>query len=489
MGESAGIGGNAGALWYRVLVVNAGGTGGTAASDYASVLPAALHAARHRRPFIAGWLSRGGGAPLELITTAGPLPEPGRPARLVSQAGTDRGGGAPAREASAGEAPAGGGAAGTDRTGAAAAGVEPAGQASGGSGPRPPAPRPAPADRPVVELLFPWAARGVPIDSNMLADLDQLVWAPCPGRQVPLSDDAQWPRSGSQRAGLPRSAVPRFGGGPETAAPDGPTLFESALQTLMGRPFGWLIVADPTDLLDGEAAELRNQLTVLRRYDDENARFEASRAEGRLAELDAFREAGLWNVRVLAGAATEQDLRLIAPVLVGSADLSAHPYRLRCPDGAQEFADVLATKLADPADSSMVPFAATAGALAALTGLPRHEVPGVRVMRPGYFDVTSEVGGEQSIELGEPPLGPARLEPRVLVLVPPQHRQLVPQLGRLAIEKIGRVSDDQPAKRPAHQRLQRRLEQRRIQRCCRRLARVMPHRLLRRCTLPQRVVA
>ena len=49
-----------------------------------------------------------------------------------------------------------------------------------------------------------------------------------------------------------------------------------------------------------------------------------------------------------------------APVLVGSADLSAHPYRLRCPDGAQEFADVLATKLADPADASMVPFAATA---------------------------------------------------------------------------------------------------------------------------------
>jgi len=369
MEESAGIGGNAGALWYRVLAVNAGGTGGTAASDYASVLPAALHAARHRRPFIAGWLSRGGGAPLELITTAGPLPEPGRPARLVSQAGADLAGGA--------------------------------GQASSGSELRPPASGPALADRPAVELLFPWGARGVPIDSNMLADLDQLVWAPCPGRQVPLSVDALWPHSGSQRAVLPRGAVPQFGGGPETGALDGPTLFESALQTLMGRPFGWLIVADPTDLLDGEAAELRNQLTVLRRYDDENARFEASRAEGRLAELDAFREAGLWNVRVLAGAATEQDLRLIAPVLVGSADLTAQPYRLRCPDGAQEFADVLATKLADPVDSSTVPFAATAGALAALTGLPRHEVPGVRVMRPGYFDVTSEVGHEQSIELGK----------------------------------------------------------------------------------------
>ena len=118
-----------------------------------------------------------------------------------------------------------------------------------------------------------------------------------------------------------------------TAGEMPPTLFEAALQTLMGRPFGWLIVADPTGLLETETAELRNQLTVLRQYDDEHTRFDAGRAKRRLAELDAFREAGLWNVRVLAGAATEQDLRLIAPVLVGSADLSAHPYRLRCPRG------------------------------------------------------------------------------------------------------------------------------------------------------------
>ena len=373
MGETAGIGGSAGALWYRVLAVSARGSGSTAAGDYASVLPAALHAARHRRPFIAGWLSRGGGAPLELITTAGPLPEPGRPGRPGSQAGPED---SEVPEAAGSAGPAGAG-----------AGAVPAG--AGAERARPVAAR---IDSPVVELLFPWGARGVPIDGNMLADLDQLVWAPCPGRQVPMPEDA-----------LRQYALPQHAG-PHDVAPDRlapATLFESALQTLMGRPFGWLIVADPTELLEGETAELRNQLTVLRQYEDEHARFEAGRAERRLAELDAFREAGLWNVRVLAGAATEQDLRLIAPVLVGSADLSAHPYRLRCPDGAQEFADVLATKLADPADSSMVPFAATAGALAALTGLPRHEVPGVRVMRPGYFDLTSEVGGEQSIELGK----------------------------------------------------------------------------------------
>src|SRR5215469_7546612 len=396
MEESAGISGNAGALWYRVLAVNAGGTAGSAAGDYASVLPAALHAARHRRPFIAGWLSRGGGAPLELITTAGPLPEPGRPARPVSQAGADP---ASADSGAAGSTSLGStglGATGPDRTGTGApAGAAAAGQGRHGSEQGPAAPVSAPGDRQGVELLFPWGARGVPVDGNMLADLDQLVWAPCQGRQVPLGDDALWPHA------VPPHPVPQYAGGPAPAAPDGPTQFESALQTLMGRPFGWLIVADPIDLLDDEAAELRNQLTVLRRYEDEHARFEAVRAERRIAELDAFREAGLWNVRVLAGAATEQDLRLIAPVLVGSVDLSAHPYRLRCPDGAQEFADALAARLADPADGSAVPFAATAGALAAMTGLPRHEVPGVRLLHTGYFDVTADDRDQQpGIDLG-----------------------------------------------------------------------------------------
>jgi uncharacterized protein len=305
--------------WYRVQAVNAACIGGTADRDYAAVLPAVLNAARNRRPFIAGWLSRGGGAPLELITNAGPLFQGDSPADQVR----------------------------------------------------------------AEEMLYPWGARGVPVDGNMLADLDQLVWVACPGRQVPPA------------------AQDGAGSGPVEGAAALPTLFESALQTLMGRPFGWLIVADPTDLLEAETAELRSQLTVLRRYDEEQARFDADRAEHRLAELDAYREAGLWNVRVLVGASSGPELRLIAPLLVGSADLRVHPYRLRCAEGAQEFADVLAAKMADPADGSQVPFAATAGALAALTGLPRLEVPGVRVLQPGQFDVTSEVAAEPAVTLGE----------------------------------------------------------------------------------------
>jgi uncharacterized protein len=327
--------------WYRVESVSAACLGGTADRDYASVLPAVLHAARYRRPFIAGWLSRGAGAPLELLTNSGPLP--------LAHPGV------------APEVPGG------EHDSDSAAEAYAAGDGHEGT---------ADAAQKAEELLFPWGARGVAIDRNILDDLDQLVWVACPGRPSRAAD-----------------------AGP--AAEDLPTLFESALLTLMGRPFAWLIVADPTDLMESEAAELRGQVSMLRRYDEEQARFDADRAERRLAELDAYREAGLWNVRVLVGAASEQDLRLMAPLLVGSADLAAHPYRLRCADGAQEFADVLAARMADQTDGSQVPFAATAGALAALTGLPRHEVPGVRVVAAGRFDVTSEIGDEPSIDLGE----------------------------------------------------------------------------------------
>jgi uncharacterized protein len=340
MGTTSGMNGAAG-QWYRVESVSAACLGGTADRDYASVLPAVLHAARYRRPFIAGWLSRGAGAPLELVTNSGPLPL-AQPDEAID--------GADARPDAPGspEAP---------------ADTDPDHDAAGA------APK-------AEELLFPWGARGVAIDRNMLDDLDQFVWVACPGRQAPMA----------------HGQIP---------APDEATLFESALLTLMGRPFAWLIVADPTDLLETETADLRGQVSMLRRYDEEQARFDADRAERRLAELDAYREAGLWNVRVLVGAASEQDLRLMAPLLVGSADLRAHPYRLRCTDGAQEFADVLAARTADQTDGSQVPFAATAGTLAALTGLPRHEVPGVRVVQAGRFDVTSEVGAGASITLGE----------------------------------------------------------------------------------------
>jgi hypothetical protein len=409
MGETAGIGGGAAGPWYRVEAISASCSGGTAESDYASVLPAALNAVQHRRPFVAGWLSRGGGAPLELITNAGPLPlaaSPGRYGPPGSENGAARRDGEAAgrqddsdehrRAADPGDRAAGLARPPDDDPHGTLAwpGGRPAGQRDQ---PDSPPGRPGwPARAATQELLFPWGARGVPFTDSLLADLDHLVWAPCPGRQAPqlIGELAGY---GNGRASHGRPASGDRGPG------QAPTLFEAALVTLMARPFGWLIVADPVDLIDAEIAELRTQLNVLGRYEEEHARFDADRAQRRLAELDAFREAGLWHVRVLAGAASEAELSLIAPVLVGSVDLHAHPYRLRSAEGAGDLADALGARRADPADGSQVPFAATAGALAALTGLPRREVPGVRVLEAGFFDVTSETSqgsGEPAVELG-----------------------------------------------------------------------------------------
>jgi hypothetical protein len=426
MGATSGIGSGAAGPWYRVQAILADGRQGASAErDYASVLPAALNAAMHRRPFIAGWLSRGGGAPLELITNAGPLPEPGAPdrqaqaARLQSRPHTRREFGESSRaidpsalfdeqddldssvviESSRIIGPGGviepsrviepGRPLGSGPAGGAGVIAEPS-RSAGGALETMDAIEPSSLFEP-KELLFPWGARGVPMPGSLLTDLDRLLWAPCPGRQAP-------PLGWDTPQLTVQAAVGYLGAREGRRAGDDAgrrqTLFESALVTLMARPFGWLVVAEPSELIDTEIAELRTQLNVLRRYDEEHSRFDASRAERRLAELDAFREAGLWNVRVLAGAATEQELRLIAPVLVGSVDLAAHPYRLRSPEEPRDLADALASKLADPVDGAQVPFAATAGALAALTGLPRGEVPGVRVLDPTSFDVTSETMSE-----------------------------------------------------------------------------------------------
>ncbi|MEV0597057.1 ATP-binding protein [Nonomuraea cavernae] len=314
--------------WYRIQSIAAPSRSSSAEWDFVTVLPAVLSAAQRDRPFVIGWLSRGSGAPLELITNAGPLSPPRQPRRSPDTPGAP-------------------------------------------SGPQP--------------LLFPGGARGVQLDEEYLADLADLVWTTCPGRQAP-------PLGGRREfAELDSDELKR------------PTLFESTLVTLMSRPFAWLVVAEPTDLLDAEVAHLRTQLNVLRQYGDasERSRFDAERAERRMQELDAFREAGLWNVRVLAGGATADELRQIAPVLVGSVEMSHHPYRLRSAQGSvYALSEALAVTMQDPADGAAAPFAATAGALAALAGLPRREVPGVRVLDSGFFDVTSETDGGE-LELGE----------------------------------------------------------------------------------------
>ena len=379
------LGDGTGGPWFRVVSLTARRPTGSAEEDFVSILPAALAAANHGRPFVAGWLSRGTGSPLELITNA-----------AAEQGVAD--GPFIASRAADGPFSAPRAADGPSSVRHTADGPFSAPQAADETFSAPRAADmllgvPQAAGRP---LLYPPGARGVPAGPGWLAAWDSLVWVLCPGRQArPLAgDQAPWTQ----------------------AQPIQPTLFESALAALTGRPFGWLVVAEPTDHLDTEIAQLRTQVNVLRRHDEEQSRFGADRTQRRLAELDALREAGLWDVRVLAGAATPADAALLAPVLVGSADTSHHPYRLVTGRTPCRLAEALRATAADPLSEALAPFPATAGVLASLVGLPCLEVPGLRVVDSGHFDLTSETGDAASyagaaVTLGK--AGPVRSAERV----------------------------------------------------------------------------
>ena len=204
-------------------------------------------------------------------------------------------------------------------------------------------------------MLFPPGAQAEPAE-GALDDLNRLVWVPCPARPESPADQ------------------------PEPG--DGPGMFETALIALMRRPFGWLVVAEPTDLLDAETAGLRTELEILRRHHERRSSFAAEQTERRLAERGTFGAAGLWRVRVLAGAANPDELDVLAPLLAGAAELGPHPCQLRHTNGAQSLDAALAAQHHDPADGAQTPFFVTAGTLTALAGLPRLGVPGLELTAP-----------------------------------------------------------------------------------------------------------
>ena len=229
--------------------------------------------------------------------------------------------------------------------------------------------------------LFPPGARAEPA-TDRAAELAQLVWAPC-------------------------LAVPESPPEPPPGAPPGraepaeePGVFETALIALMRRPFGWLMVAEPTDLLAAETAGLRTELDILRRHHERRASGAVEQTERRLADRGTFGAAGLWRVQVLAGASTADELDVLAPLLAGATELGPHPYRLRHTAGAHALDAALAARHHDPADGAQSPFFVTAGTLTALAGLPRASVPGLELVhRPGPGPVSDPAGDDRATRL------------------------------------------------------------------------------------------
>ncbi|HWG15659.1 MAG TPA: hypothetical protein VG268_20545 [Streptosporangiaceae bacterium] len=336
--------------WCRVLSMAAPEAPGTAEEDYAAVRPAALAAATAGRPLVVAWLSRGDGADLELITVASSP----APVRRGKHAAPSPGVPSPGVPSPGARGPA------------------------GGPGEEPP-------------LLFPPGAQAEPADGS-LADLDRLVWAPC--LALPETPPETPPEAPAEAAAQGRPEAPP----PAPAELDGgPGVFETALVALMRRPFGWLVVAEPTDLLAAETAGLRTELEILRRHHERRADRAVEQTERRLAERGTFGAAGLWRVRVLAGASSPAELDVLAPLLAGAAELDPHPYRLRHTTGARSLDAALAARHHDPADGAQSPFFVTAGTLTALAGLPRVGVPGLALTHPA--DPGSGPGRRQLSEL------------------------------------------------------------------------------------------
>ena len=299
-----------------MLTLTAPAPAASADGDFAAVLPAARAAAAAGRSIVIGWLSRGDGAPLELITSVGPA----GPGKIINY---------PAPPPAVGDRPWGPRAASTPSCRASA---------------WPRSPRPC-SSRP--------GAWGLPVPGGCAAGLDKL-------------------RSGS-RVQPSGTRIPQR---PEPAA--GPSLFETTLIAVMRQPFGWLVVAEPTDLLAADPAGLRTELDILRGHRERQAEA-VERAERCLAERGDFGDGGLWSVRVLAGAASPDDLDVLAPLLAGSAELGSHPYRLRSGTGAQNLDEALTSSRHDPGGGAQSPFFVTAGTIAALASLPRQSVPGLNV--------------------------------------------------------------------------------------------------------------
>ena len=427
--------------WWRILTMTAPDPAGLPASaedDYAAIHSAAVAAARQGRPLVIAWLSRGDGAPLELITTAAPsaaLPGAGRadsggaafpgtapdvtPPWAPTPAGTEPEVGAPWGMAPTNAAPGAPASPDASPDAGPAAAPPPVRRGKHAAPARPHPPRPddgsdppahpqaspappcptappypsAPPNPSVTPeslassgraLLFPPGAQAEPAE-GALDDLNRLVWVPCPARPESPADQ------------------------PEPG--DGPGVFETALIALMRRPFGWLVVAEPTDLLDAETAGLRTELEILRRHHERRSSFAAERTERRLAERGTFGAAGLWRVRVLAGAANPDELDVLAPLLAGAAELGPHPYQLRHTNGAQSLDAALAAQHHDPADGAQTPFFVTAGTLTALAGLPRLGVPGLNLTAPASAPFTRAPAAPARPDGTLPPDAPAGRDP------------------------------------------------------------------------------
>jgi DNA helicase HerA-like ATPase len=244
---------------------------------------------------------------------------------------------------------------------------------------RPPVPGrlASPAGR-EISLALPAGARGqIVAPGGMAAAMNAL---PC------------WTRIGGIADGL----LAGDGGGLQ---PD-PASLEEGLLSAWDGPFGWLILADPLAPAEitGHAAQVasKQRLAAAMADRDPEKAVQGRRLEQRHTELRQALSSGLWQVHVLAGAATPATAVRVAGLFCASVDLAGLPYTLTPFISATEpIGELLSAQPSVPEPSrtdstAAFPFHGSTLLLAALARVPEVEVPGVRLTLRPEFDVTPE---------------------------------------------------------------------------------------------------
>jgi uncharacterized protein len=275
-------------------------------------------------------------------------------------------------------------------------------------------------------LALPAGARGMQLGNGEAAAVLAAVrcWTRIAGvSDVLLSDES-----------------PRQPDGPDTA----PSSLDDGLLSVWLDDFAWLLLAEPSspDTITTMATEAARAQLAAQQFSSPGHKLTARRAGARHDELRRAAATGLWNLHLLAGAATPDSAARVAQMLCASADLRGMSYALTVLPGAGSLRDVLASdggaadrkraldqqraarvayeqdrswwdtpiamqqpRAAAPAISHVngdddtpypqSPFFASTPMVAAVARVPAREVPGVRFTLRPQFDVTPETMRDQ----------------------------------------------------------------------------------------------
>ena len=276
---------------------------------------------------------------------------------------------------------------------------------------------------PCAALKLPAGGRGEALGASGLARM--LAALPCWVRVAGVADSLL---AGDRQA-------------PGSANSIRPSLEDGLLAAWPGA-FAWLVLAEPVGR--AELEDLTFQVYAAQgaaqRFDNPQAQMSVRRLQDRHAELRQAASAGLWRVRVLAGAAGGVEAGEVAGLLCASSDLAGLPYGLVPVRGFGSLDRALEEGLAaraaprdmraaasmdleawrphhgppvpqpaagglegDPEPAS--PFYGSSAVLAALARPPAREIPGSArfVLRPEFDTIpeTSAVVAEPGIKVGE----------------------------------------------------------------------------------------